>query len=795
MTSTHEAGLPPYADASTPVAQRVDDLLARMTREEKLAQLGSAWAFELLREGEFAPDRAGELLGHGLGQVTRISGATNAGAREAAGLANRIQRHLVEETRLGIPAIVHEENCSGLMARESTMFPQAIGVASTWDPGLNERIAGVIREQMRAVGAHQGLSPVLDVCRDARWGRLEETYGEDPHLVARMGVAFVRGLQEGSPGAGDQRAHTGEGVVATGKHFVGYGASEGGMNWAPAHIPARELREIHLHPFEAAVREGGLRSIMNAYHELDGIPCGASRELLTDVLRGQWGFDGTVVADYFSVDQLAHYHRLAADKSEAAAMALRAGIDVELPSTDCYATPLAEALDRHRVDAAHVDAAVARVLRQKFELGLFERPYVDVDAAPTAMNAAPHQSLALETARRSLVLLKNDGDLLPLPDTHRTVAVIGPNADAARHLLGDYTYPAHIETLLETREDGAFGVTLPDDHQVEASVGDVPTVLDELRARLGERVRHARGCDVNTSDTSGIAEAAALAAQSDVVVLVVGDKSGLTDGCTSGEARDRASLDLPGAQEALAREVVATGTPVVVVLVAGRPCGSPWLHEQCAAVLMAWLPGQAGGRAIAETLTGAVNPSGKLPVSYPETVGQVPVFYNHKVSGGRSHWKGDYVDAPSRPRYPFGHGLTYTSFVVEATRIAEATLPTDGTATIEVTVANRGALAGEDVVQLYVRDPAASVTRPVRELKAFARVEAAPGETRRIAFGLPGALLGFHGEDLGYVVEPGEVEVSVGLSSADRVPAGTLTLVAGEEAEPAKVFAGTVTLD
>jgi beta-glucosidase len=418
-----------YRDATFPIDRRVDDLLARMTLEEKVAQLGSAWVFELVENAELRTDCAPESLRVGIGQVTRISGASSLGAVEAARAANTIQHFLVEETRLGIPAIVHEEINSGLMAKDATVFPQAIGVASSWEPDLVAAMADVIRRQMRGVGAHQGLSPVLDICRDPRWGRTEETFGEDPYLVARLGAAFIRGLQ------GDDIS---DGVVATAKHFVGYSASEGGMNWAPAHIGAAELKEVYLHPFEAAVRTAGLRSIMNSYNELDGLPVGADASLLTGTLRDDWGFDGLVVSDYFAIRQLTEYHRIAGDAAEAASMALLAGLDVELPGTDCYGEPLLKALEEKALTESDVDTAVTRVLRAKFELGLFERPFVDVDAAATAMDTPQHRELAATLARKSIVLLSNDG-ILPIAADTSSIAVIGPNADKARNLFGDYS--------------------------------------------------------------------------------------------------------------------------------------------------------------------------------------------------------------------------------------------------------------------------------------------------------------------------------------------------------------------
>ena len=758
MTPKHR----PYQDPELSVDERVEDLLSRMTLEEKLAQLGSAWGFQFMSGDEFSEERALALTRHGLGQVTRIAGATCLTADAAATIANRIQRRLIEETRLGIPAIVHEEICSGVMARGSTVYPQAIGVASTFEPGLNREIADAIRVQMRYAGAHQGLSPVLDITRDPRWGRTEETYGEDPYLVSRMGTAFVRGLQ------GDDLD---DGVIATAKHLVGYGAPEGGMNWAPAHLGERELREVFLHPFQATVEEAGLRSVMNSYNELDGIPGAANSELMNGLLREEWGFDGIVVSDYFAVDQLAVYHRLAPSKQAAAVLALEAGIDVELPSTDCYGDPLAAAVAAGEISVETLDRAVRRILQLKFELGLFEKAQVDPRVALDAVDTPAHRELAARVARKSIVLLSNDGSL-PLGESPGRVAVIGPNADSARNMLGDYAYPAHIESLLEMRDShNVFGIPIPDDVHLVHTPIEAPSILDALRGRYGDVVRYAPGCGVSDDDTSGIAEAVELARDSDVVVLVVGDKAGLTVDCTSGESRDRSSLDLPGVQEQLARAVFETGTPVVTVLVVGRPGGSEYLHERSAAVVLAWLPGQEGGQAVADVMTGAYNPGGKLPMTFPRSVGQIPMFYGHKVSGGRSHWQGDYVDGPTTPLYPFGYGLSYTSFSIE-TGLETPTVGEEGSAQVSVAVTNIGEVTGDEVVQVYIRDEEASVTRPVLELKAFHRVTLEPGETGAIRFEIPVGQLGFYDRNLDYVVEDGEIEILVGTSSADLVSAG-----------------------
>ncbi len=779
---------PLYRDSSRTREERVEDLLLRMTREEKVGQLGSAWVFQLAEGGNLSPERAAELLGNGLGHVTRISGASSLGAEGAAELANAIQKYLVEETRLGIPAIVHEEICSGLMAREATVFPQAIGVASTWDPSFAAAMGDAIRVQMRAVGAHQGLAPVLDVCRDPRWGRTEETFGEDPYLVSRMGVAFVRGLQGES---------FRDGVIATVKHFVGYGASAGGMNWAPAGIPARELREVYLHPFEAAVRAGGAGSVMNAYNEIDGVLCAADGELLTSILREEWGFDGYVVSDYFSIRQLAEYHRLAADGEAAAAMAITAGLDLELPSTDCYGGPLLQALDSGLVGEQTLDEAVRRVLRAKFDLGLFDQPYVEAGRASSVADTQSHHVLARTIARKSIVLLKNDG-ALPLPSDVGSVAVIGPNADTARNLFGDYCYPAHVESLRDVLASGGSPLSTSFDALagIESADVEAPSVVDAMRERFGERVGFARGCDVNGSSREGFEAAVELARAADVAVMVMGDKSGLTDDCTSGEFRDRASFDLPGVQEELVRAVIATGTPVVLVLVAGRPSASEWLHERCAAVVAAWLPGEEGAAAIADVLSGDISPGGKLPISYPRAVGQVPVFYGHKISGGRSHPAGDYVDLAASPLYPFGHGLGYTTFELTQAGVREQSAGLDGEVVVDAVVTNTGDRLGDEVVQLYVRDPQASVTRPVLELKGFVRVELEAGASKHVTFRVPVAQLGFYDRRFSYVVEPGVIDVFVGRSSEDLVEAGSVTVTEDPSVgNPEKVFDGSVTVD
>jgi beta-glucosidase len=599
----------------------------------------------------------------------------------------------------------------------------------------------------------------LDIARDPRWGRIEETFGEDPYLTSTLGVAYIRGLQ------GEDWA---QGVVATGKHFVGYSLPEGGLNWAPAHIMPRELREVYLLPFEAAVREAHLGTIMNGYHELDGVPCGASKELLTDILRGEWGFDGMVVSDYFAIDQLVAYHNYAQEKAEAARMTLEAGMDLELPSIDCFRQPLLDAVERGDLAVSRIDESVARMLTYKFAFGIFENPYVQPDGVAAVLDAPEHRALARTLAEKSLILLKNDG-LLPLPKSTRQIAVIGPNADSMRNMVGDYAYPAHIESLVVLGMSEEFSSNTPGPEHMEMVEEFTPTVtvLQGIRAALGSgaQVTYAQGCGVLDPDTSAIAEAVEVAQAADAVVLVMGDKAGLALSCSVGEFRDRTTLGLPGIQEELVRAVLATGKPVVVVLVNGRPFSIGWILEQANAVLEAWLPGEEGGTAIAGALFGDVNPGGKLPVTVVRSAGQVPLFYNHRPSGAKSFNYGPYVEESNTPLLPFGFGLSYTTFSITNLRLDKRVVDAAGSVTATVDVTNTGSIAGDEVVQLYTRTDGASVTRPVKELRAFKRVTLQPGETKQITFTLHMPQMAYYDLQMNLAVEPGTVRVLVGNSS------------------------------
>lgn len=754
---------PIYKNETLSIDQRVDDLLLQMTVDEKLAQMGGIWVTDLIdKQRQFSIEKASNHISNGMGHITRVAGASLLPPSDSAALANSIQQYLVEQTRLGIPAIVHEESCAGLMAQGAVSFPQAIGLAATWEPELVETIADSIRQQMRAIGAHHALAPVIDICRDPRWGRIEETFGEDPYLVSQIGLAYIKGIQ-----GLDLQA----GVVATAKHFLGYGWSEGGMNWAPAHIPERELREIFVTPFKTAIEEGQIGSIMNAYQELDGVPVGSSRELMVELLRDELGFEGVVVSDYFTLDMFIEYHHVARNKAEAACYGLHAGIDIELPAHDIYGGPLRTALERGDIDEGLVDIAVRRVLKMKFRLGLFEQPYVDSSRAINVFMTPEQRDLSCVAAEKSMVLLKNDG-LLPLSIDLESVAVIGPSAHSIRNLQGNYHYPSHLEGVISgvnvSQEAPAPTVSLP---PVDLSEHFPPsvTVLEGLRQTLAPdtQIYYEQGCEINTSDTSGISAAVDAARKSQVAIVVVGGKSGLNKECTTGESIDRATLGLPGVQQQLVEAVYATGTPTVVVLINGRPLSTSWIDEHIPAVLEAWLPAQEGGRAIANVLFGRTNPGGKLPVSIPRHVGQVPVYYNHKPSGGRTHWQGDYIDSPTSPLYPFGHGLSYTTFEYSDLQLSATEVTAHETVDISCIVSNKGSMSGDEVVQLYAHDVQASVTRPVKELKGFKRVSLASGESVRITFRLSVNHMAFYDRQMNFVLEPGDVEVMIGGSSSD----------------------------
>ncbi len=726
--------------------RRIADLLSRMTLEEKVAQLRPVARRRSLSgpSGVFSPERAGPILKDGTGYVGRVTMPLP--PREAAVFANAVQRHLKENTRLGIPALASEEALHGFMAKGATAFPQAIALASTWDPALVERVFTAAALEARARGANWVLTPVLDIARDPRWGRTEETLGEDPFLVSRLGVAAIRGLQGPGPGIGNDR------VMATAKHFAAHGQPEGGTNSAPANISERIVREQLLPSFEAAVREGHVASVMASYNEIDGIPNHVNRWLLGDVLRGEWGFQGIVCSDGGGIGELVTRHRVAEDLPDAVRQVIAAGIDVELDGT--FGSVAADGR-AGRIEVARIDQAVARVLRAKMALGLFDDPYVDPERAERVTNSPEHRAIALEAARKAIVLLKNEGRLLPLDRGKlKTISIIGANA-AGLH-VGGYSY------------DPAPGVS----------------VLDGIKRKLGGavEVRYAEGARITENpegwrdwwkdavvapdaaqDEKRIAEAVAAARGADAALLVVGENEAVCrEGWSEKHLGDRDSLDLPGRQAEMVKAVAATGTPTIVLLINGRPLSVGEAIANVRAVLEGFYLGQETGTAVADVLFGDSNPGGKLPITFPRNVGQLPAYYYQKPSAKRG-----FLFSEITPLFPFGYGLSYTSFRYGVVRLAPARIPADGATEVAVELTNTGDRAGDEVVQLYVHDRVASVTRPVRELRGFERVSLAPGETRTVRFRLDASALAFLDREKRRVAEPGAFDVMVGGSSVD----------------------------
>ncbi|MFB4290368.1 glycoside hydrolase family 3 N-terminal domain-containing protein [Nonomuraea sp. ATR24] len=752
----------PWRDPALPVADRVDALLAEMTLEEKVAQLGSWWPGNDMQPdgGESGTANVAPMQDvfaatksappgpvHGLGHLTRVFGSAPVTPEQGAAEVVRLQRAVVDGSRLGVPAIVHEECLTGFTTYGATVYPAAIAWAATFDPELVERMAAAIGRDMRAVGAHQGLAPVLDVVRDYRWGRVEETMGEDPYLVATLGTAYVRGLQ-------------GAGIIATLKHFAGYSASRAARNHGPVPMGRRELMDVILPPFETAVTHGGAGSVMNSYSDVDGVPAAVDPWLLDEVLRREWGFTGTVVSDYWSIPFLATMHGVAADAAEAGMLALSAGVDVELPDTLGFGQHLADRVRSGELPEEVIDRAARRLLTQKAELGLLDEdwtPERSVAGAAADLDSPANRALARELAERSIVLL-DAGTALPLAPGARRVAVVGPCADDARTFMGCYAFPNHV---LPRHPGLGLGI-------------EAPTVLEALRAELPDaEIVHERGCDVRDGDRSGFAAAVSAAAGADLCVAVVGDLAGMFGLGTSGEGCDAEDLRLPGPQEDLVTALAATGTPVVVVVVSGRPYALGEVHAHAAALVQAFMPGEEGGAAIAGVLSGRVQPVGRLPVQIPRRPGGQPGTYLQPPLGVDS---AGISNLDPTPLFPFGYGTSYTTFEVGELRVSDAEVPTDGEFTVSATVRNTGGRAGEEVVQLYLRDVLAQVTRPVRQLTGFARVRLEPGGSAEVRFRVHADRTAFTGRDLRRVVEPGDLDVLVGTSSADLPLRGRVRL-------------------
>jgi beta-glucosidase len=761
-----------YKDPLQPVTARVEDLLRRMTLDEKVAQMIGIWEKKSAIEnakGDFSASKASQAFPNGLGQITRPSdkrGVTagnnaagvaadvvNRTARETADYVNAAQRWAVEQTRLGIPMIMHEEALHGYVARGATSFPQAIALASSWDPALVERVFGVAAREMRARGANLALAPVVDVARDPRWGRIEETYGEDPVLVSEMGLAAIRGFQ------GKTLPLKPDKVMVTLKHLTGHGQPENGTNVGPADISERTLRENFFPPFERAVKELPVRAVMASYNEIDGIPSHANKWLLDDVLRREWGYQGSVVSDYYAIRELNSRHKLyGTDMAAAGRRALDAGVDMELPDVDGWST-LARMVRSGQVPQEQVDKAVRRILTMKFEMGLFENPYADARTAEAKTATPDAIALAREAAVRSMVLLKNQNNLLPLdPAKVGKMLVVGTHARDTP--IGGYSdVPKHVVSVLEGMQEAARGR-----FSVDYAEGVRLTRSRQWAADKVELVPPAENAPL-------IEEASRKAAVADTILLVLGQNEQLSrEAWADQHLGDRQKLDLIGEQNELARRLLATGKPVVVVLLNGGPLAATYLEANAPAIVEGWYLGQETGNAVADIVLGRANPGGKLPLSVPRSEGQLPIFYNHKPTARRG-----YLFDTTAPLYPFGYGLSYTSFDVGAPRLDRSTVGRDETVRVSVDVANTGRRAGDEVVQLYVHDDEATVTRPVLELKHFQRVTLQPGEMRTVTFDLKPADLSFWNVAMRRVVEPGTFTISAGNRSTALKPT-TLTV-------------------
>ena len=753
LSPTHtqsQRALTDYKNSQLPVEKRVADLLSRMTVEEKVAQLTCLWIQRpqvkaqtdfLTDRGDFSPEKAVQVMKYGIGQIARQR--EQKGPREGAAFANSVQKWLIENTRLGIPAILHDEILHGHMARGSTSFPQPIALSTTWDPEFIFKVFTAGAQETRARGSQQVLGPNLDIAREPRWGRTEETYGEDPYLTSRMAVAIVKALQGSGP------MIEGDHVIATAKHFAAHGQPEGGTNIAPANYSERVLREVFFPSFKAAVVDGGIMSVMASYNEIDGVPSHANKWLLNQILRSEWGFKGHVVSDYDGINQLNSLQHVAADKSEAAKLALEAGVDIELPDPDCFPL-LIQLVKDGRVSEATLNTAVARNLRAKFLLGLFENPFVDPDRAVRVTNSPEHQALAAEAARRSITLLKNENNLLPLNTaTLKSIAVIGPNADRVH--LGGYS------------DNPGRGVS----------------VLQGIRDKVGEKIRvsFAEGCRItkeggdwfaDTSHLSEAAEDAKLISQAvevsrgaDVILLVLGGNEDTNkEAWAPTHLGDRDSLDLVGRQNELVKAILETGKPTIVLLINSGPLSINYIAQNVPAILEGFYLGQETGIGVADVLFGDYNPSGKLTVSFPRSVGQLPIYYNRKPTAKRG-----YLFTSKEPLFPFGYGLSYTSFQYSNLRISPTRVAPTGQTKVSVVVTNTGKRAGREIVQLYIHDLVSSVTRPVMELKDFASVLLAPGESRTIEFTITPDKLSFLNQKMEEVVEPGWFDIMVGPSS------------------------------
>ena len=743
----------PYRDPKLPVDQRVTDLLSRMTLEEKIAQLEGAWENKQFfhdpqelfvdENGKFLPERAATLMKNGLGEISRPS--ENRDPRAMADYTNTVQKWMRENTRLGIPVLFHDECLHGHVAPKGTSYPQAIALASTWDPSLIHEVFTATAAEARARGVQQCLAPVLDLARDPRWGRTEETYGEDPYLVSRLGVAAITGYQGTGPGI--DKAH----VMATAKHFAVHGQPEGGTNVGPANYSERTIREYWLKPFEAAVKEAHVATVMPSYNEIDGIPSHSNKHLLQDILRQEWGFQGLITSDYFGPTELRTVHHIVATEDEAGKLAFESGVDVELPFNQAYGS-LIDQVKAGKVAEAAVDRSVSRVLQAKFLAGLFDDPYVSADYAERITNNPEHQQLALKAAHEAIILLKNQDNLLPLAKgKYKRIAVIGPNA-AELHLGGYSNQPGRGVSVLQGIKN-KVGSSAEISYALGCKITESNPDWDADKVVVGDPALNAKRID----------EAAKVAAAADLVILALGGNEQTSrEAWAVNHPGDRDNLDLLGNQDDLVKAVLATGKPTIVFLQHGRPNSINYIAEHVPAILDGWYLGQEGGTAVADVLFGDYNPAGRLPITVPRSTGQLPDYYYQKPSAKR-----EYLGSTVLPLFPFGWGLSYSTFKYANVRATPDSIGPQGRTTVSVDVTNSGAVRGDEVVQLYIRDDVSSVTRPVKELRGFRRITLNPGETKTVEFTLGPEELSFLNRDMHRVVEPGTFTIMVGGNSID----------------------------
>ena len=806
-----------YKDASQPVEARVEDLLSRMTLEEKAAQLCGDLAASFIVDGKLSHEALVEKFKDGHGRITQYSLVGLVDPKQIAEITNELQDFFVNETRLGIPVALQSENLCGYPGAGGTLFPSQMNVGSTWEPELAEEMSSIIGQESRAVGITSAMSPVIDVSRDPRWGRTYETYGEDQYLISQMGINYVRGMQN-------------QGVSCIAKHFLGYAETQAGLNTATTRLNDRELYEVFATPFEAADKEAGVDAMMANYAEIDGLPVIDNKKIARTLLRDTMGFEGMLTSDGAAVMKSWNYFKVANSYNEAGLLAKKAGCDTEIPVGASFHN-LPNYVRSGELDEAVLDESVRRILTIKFKRGLFENPYCEVEKLEEAMSNAGKEEISKRIAEESMILLKNDGTL-PLKKGTK-VAVIGPHADSLRYPVSGYTYPAYIEMMDAARKKDAtvtFNGIIDEQAKAEAeekapkgpfdtmfemfdeasmrSLDDMNGVLRKLHTRslkevLSERFEtvYAEGCKIIDESEEGFKDAVKAAENSDVVVMALGGNCGWVN-VTGGEGKDRQSLELPGVQEKLLETVAAVGKPVIVVLYGPGIFSVNWAKEHAAGIIQAWMPGPFAGEAVTDVLDGTLNPGGKLTVTVPRSVGQVPMFYNHKNGSGYASgadatsatiFSGGYVDADSTPLFPFGFGLSYTSFAVGDLEVRAKEVPTDGKIEVSCKVSNTGAVAGDEVVQLYQAFQGAHVVRPNKQLAGFKRVHLNPGETKQLTFYLDTAQLGYYDEEMEFVVEPGQLDLMVGTSSAD-LPlretirlTGTKTNVLGRRAYTCKV--------